>query len=469
MRRFTTALPALLVLATCVTVLLLGRPIMNRIAASQTGARITLARQVIADDDILERIDRAKMAVADTVRDSVVHIEVRGEGRRRFARSNGSGWVFDEVGHVVTNAHVVRGGSRIQVEFADGRVRSAQLVGADPYTDIAVILIEDGTGVFPISRAIDEPVRQGQQAFAFGSPFGFKFSMTQGIVSGLGRVPGAAASFGASNFIQTDAAVNPGNSGGPLVNIRGELIGMNVAIANGRDTDGTSEEGDSAGISFAIPLATIETVVPQLIRSGEVARGYMGVSFPRGEERAEATVYEDGRIWTGIRVANVEDDGPSARAGLQANDLIIKLRDQHVADFGVLRSIVGGAAAGENLPVTVIRDGEIFELNVKLGQMPAAVLASQASDAIQLQLGMIFGRIGNEARVARVFTGFPADEAGFEEGQRIVSINGRAVNSIEDVLVGFNEGGLLAGDRVRVVVADEETGERQTLDVELSF
>ncbi|MEM7623305.1 MAG: trypsin-like peptidase domain-containing protein, partial [Planctomycetota bacterium] len=279
MRPFQTAIPALFVLVACAAVYLAIGPIADRIEASRTSSGITLARQVIDQDDILSQIDRAVVAVADSVRPSVVHLDVENRSGRRRSRSNGSGWIYDGRGHIVTNAHVVRGATGVRVEFPSGRVESGEVVGIDPYTDIAVVKVSPRGGVFPLARSASGGVMQGQRAYAFGSPFGFKFSMSEGIVSGVGRVPGASASFGGfTNFIQTDAAVNPGNSGGPLVDARGELIGMNVAIATGRESEGTTE-GDSAGISFAIPLETIENVVPQLIGDGRVARGFLGLSF----------------------------------------------------------------------------------------------------------------------------------------------------------------------------------------------
>ena len=324
MRRIVSGLPALLVLLAAVAVFLTAGPTLRSISTAKTGAQITLARQVLEGDDILLRIDRAVTAVADSVRPSVVHLEVRSSRR---SSSTGAGWVYDDLGHIITNAHVVRNGDQVRVEFSDGRIESGEVLGADPYTDIAVVRVR-GVDVFPLARSMSAAtggaVRQGERAFAFGSPFGFKFSMSEGIVSGLGRSPGGGSgSFGGfTNYIQTDAAVNPGNSGGPLVNVHGEVIGMNVAIATSRDTDGTNE-GDSAGISFAIPLDTIENVVPQLINSGQVARGFMGANFARG---ADQTTLAGGSLVTGIRVASVVEDGPAAMAGIRSGDLITHLR-----------------------------------------------------------------------------------------------------------------------------------------------
>lgn len=470
MRRFTTALPALLVLLACGAVYLTVGPVADRIQASETQGRIVMARQVIDDDAVLERIDRAVTAIAESVRPSVVHLDVENRNGRRRTRSNGSGWVYDTSGHIVTNAHVVRGATRVRVEFASGRVESGDVVAVDPYTDIAVVKIAPDLALFPLPLSEDGAVTQGQRAFAFGSPFGFKFSMSEGIVSGIGRVPGASASFGGfTNFIQTDAAVNPGNSGGPLVDVRGELIGMNVAIATGRESEGTTE-GDSAGISFAIPLETVRNVVPQLIGSGRVARGFLGLSFAGSGTYRETTGIDAGRVVSGIRVAEVVEDGPSDRAGLRAGDLITHLRGQAVPEFEVLRAIVGSTAAGEALPVRVVRQGEVSEFTVTLGEMPQSLLAQQAANAIMLQLGMRFEGGEDGPVVSMVWPDFPADALGFERGDEIISVGGRGVDAVIDVFIGFNEGDLLAGEPVEVVVRPESNRSRtRTIEVQLDF
>ncbi len=245
MRRFISFGPAFVVLLTISAVFVAVPAAVRRISAADTSARIVLAQRSLDDDDVLERINAATRNIANTVRPSIVHIEVSSDARRRWgARSTGSGWMFDAEGHIVTNAHVVRGAERIQVQFADGRiVESEQIKGqpflADPYTDVAVFKIPEGPGLFPMRRASGIQPQQGDHVYAFGSPFGFKFSMTQGIISGLGRDPSSAMeSGGFTNFIQTDAAVNPGNSGGPVVDIMGPRDWYERC-----DCDGSQEPG----------------------------------------------------------------------------------------------------------------------------------------------------------------------------------------------------------------------------------
>ena len=232
MRRFTAYGPSIVVLLFTCLALIVAPAMIGRMRDADTAARITLARMVLDEDDILLRIDRAVTAIAETIEPSIVHIDVQSEwiddegGRRGGSRSTGSGWVYDRAGNIVTNAHVVRGAERITVQFEDGRFADAELVGIDPFTDIAVIRLTDPITVFPAPRDSGHIPRRGERVFAFGSPFGFKFSMSEGIISGLGRDPMSTAEFGGfTNFIQTDAAVNPGNSGGPLVSARGRVIG----------------------------------------------------------------------------------------------------------------------------------------------------------------------------------------------------------------------------------------------------
>ncbi|MFI4896946.1 MAG: trypsin-like peptidase domain-containing protein [Phycisphaerales bacterium JB059] len=458
MRRFTAYGPALVVLMTCAVALLAAPAIFARFAHVQATGRVQLARQIIADDDLLERIDRAVASVADSVRPSIVHITPP-RGPRGFSfGASGAGWAYDAAGHIVTNAHVVRGAERFSVEFADGRVASAQLIGADPYTDVAVIKADTSTPLIPMLRAGDSLPRQGERVFAFGSPFGFKFSMSQGIISGLGRAPQTASPFGGyTNFIQTDAAVNPGNSGGPLVNIRGEVVGMNVAIATGADNAGSeASSGDSAGISFAIPVATIEPIVDQIIRTGRVSRGFLGVSFDAfGIERLQT----DERFVRGLRVSDVVEGGPAASAGLRPGDIITQIQGQPVTDSEILSALIGSSPAGAVIPLTVFSEDNqsIRDVSVTLGVMPDEVLARRSGGSIMAQLGAVFlPRRADPSQaapfVSAVISDSIADDAGFEVGQLITHVNDTPVETAQDVLVEFIRQDALIGRRIRVTL-----------------
>ncbi|MEL6330436.1 MAG: trypsin-like peptidase domain-containing protein [Planctomycetota bacterium] len=472
MRRFVSAGPALLVLLACLAAVI-GAPIaIDRMRAVDTRTSIRLAQQTIESDDILARIDRAVAAVADAVRPSVVHLDAATRSARRFGSSTGSGWVYDSRGHIITNAHVVRGAQQVRVQFADGRVDLGDVVSIDPFTDIAVIKVGEGPHLFPVVRSPDPAVSQGQRVFAFGSPFGFKFSMSEGIISGLGRDPATSESSefgGFTNFIQTDAAVNPGNSGGPLVDARGELVGMNVAIATARDNNGTTE-GDSAGISVAIPLLTIETVVDQLINDGIVQRGFLGVEFV-GRFPSPRPVEVAGEFRRGVLI-NVVAGGPSDTAGLEDGDHILAINGQQITSLGIIRSIVGGRKPKEAISVEVARAGERMAFEVELGEMPPEVLASRSRQRIEQVLGFrlpVISPARPEPVVQVVVPGSLAAQYGIEINQRILSVGNRRVESVRDAFIAFQDEGLLNGEPVQITVLPDGApiGEIRTLTIRL--
>ncbi|MBX3363290.1 MAG: trypsin-like peptidase domain-containing protein [Phycisphaeraceae bacterium] len=460
MRRFVTIGPALLVLLAVLASLLAAPALVRRATMAHSEARITLARQALDQDDILASLDAAMTNLADAVTPSVVHVDVRG-GR---IGASGSGWVYDSAGHIVTNAHVVRGSRDIAVQFSDGRRTGARVVGMDNFTDIAVLKTDTTSGLFPARRATGLVPRQGQSAFAFGSPFGFKFSMSRGIISGLGRDPTSAVEFGGfTNFIQTDAAVNPGNSGGPLVDIRGRVIGMNTAIATGSQTQGT-REGQSAGISFAIPLATIESVVDQLIEDGRVSRGFLGITLPgSGVTRIIDEASFRGR---GVPIPSVMDDGPAAKAGLRSADVIVSIDGVAVPDQAVLRQVISALRPGRTVAVTVWRENGLHDLSVTIGRMTHERMASQTVDsALQAWLRVI---IDDDQRGVFVRT-VQSEQAlimGLEPGQVIRTVNGESVRTFEQFAVKLVDAGFLAGEPVRLVVLPQSGVER---DVRLSL
>jgi S1-C subfamily serine protease len=462
-RKFDTVIPMLMLAVIGAMLLLAGPKAVRTYTLAEQSARVMVARQELADDDILRRIDRAVAAIADAVSPSVVHIEVS-EGRRSLTGSSGAGWVFDGDGHVVTNAHVVRGSQRISVEFADGVVTGARLVGSDVYTDIAVLRVErDGSELIPARRSEMRLPRVGERAFAFGSPFGFKFSMSEGVVSGLGRrAPGSSIPGGYTNYIQTDAAVNPGNSGGPLVNSDGHVIGMNVAIATSRTTGASPEEagGDSAGISFAIPLGTIEPIVDQLIRYGSVSRGYLGINF-EGDGPARVTL-DDGMVLTGVRVSGTEPGGPSERAGLQRGDVIVQIEGSPIVTTESLSALVSSGRAGEDVAVRVWRDGKLIDMSVTLAPIRNEVLAQRLAEPTQLRLGAMLGRAEQGGVVVlQIWNELPAAKSGLGVGDRLVSINGRPAREWHEFYVMAADAGLLTGQSVRMGVVTRAGEERE--------
>lgn len=457
MRRMVSFGPALVVLCTAVLGVVLVPALVRSASFARTEARIELARQVLGDDDILQRLDRAISAVADAVAPSVVHIDVAARSERPGG-ATGSGWVYDLDGHIITNAHVIRDANLIRVQFHDGRIRQARLVAFDPFTDIAVLRVGERDGLFPAPRATGEIPRQGQSVFAFGSPFGFKFSMSRGIISGLGREPSSAIDFGGyTNFIQTDAAVNPGNSGGPLVNSGGRVIGMNVAIATGKDSDGTIE-GQSAGISFAIPLATIESVVEQLIERGTVSRGFLGINLPNS-----AVIIDDAAFrGTGIPVPRVVQDGPAALGGLRSGDVIVSIDGEPVPTVAALRSIVSNVRPGAVLDLSVFREGAVEPVEVVAGEFTFEELAAQSVRGALLVLGLDLSDGVGVPRVRSVDRWW-ASTAGFKPGQTIRAVDGETVSSLDQFFVTLANRGFLAGEPVEFTVESEEGEEKLEL------
>lgn len=465
MRRIVSFGPAFVVLLCVALVLVVAPQAVRRINAEQTLATVRLAQQVADSDDILERLNRAVRAVAAAAEPSVVHLAVVGEfARDEGVRSaSGSGWVYDEQGHLVTNAHVVAGAKTILAQFSDGRVLRATLVGLDPATDVAVLHVNQDVPLIPIRRATGERVAKGDRVFAFGSPFEFKFSMSEGIVSGLGRTARTAMGFaGFSNFIQTDAAVNPGNSGGPLVDIRGRLVGMNVAIATAENTRGTSQ-GQSAGISFAIPLGIIEDRVTQIIAGGPIESGYLGISFgardgvPTGPGQPP-----------GVLVGDVVRGGPADQAGLQPSDVISAIDGQSVTSGEVLRALIASNRPGTKLALKVFRDGAPLDLEIVIGTMPREIIQGQYFSTLRSEFGLVLGtEPGQGAQVAFAIPGSSAAAAGLAAGQTIVSVNGTSVsNSIEAAQKLISEG-LLTGRTVRVEVLIPGTDDKTPRELEL--
>ncbi len=463
MRKFVDWGPACVVMLATVLALVLAPAMVQRVEFAQTSARVSFARQTLQDDDILERMDQAIRRIAEAVEPSVTHIDVRVNSRRGRTSSSGSGWIFDTDGHVVTNAHVLRGAETIRVQLSDGRLYEAKMIGADALTDIAVLKLPESKGIIPAIRATGRHPRQGERVFAFGSPFGFKFSMSEGIISGLGREPSGAVatSSGYTNFIQTDAAVNPGNSGGPLVNVRGEVIGMNVAIATGSDSDGTTE-GQSAGISFAIPLPVIESVVTQLIETGTVKRGFLGISLPGRAEDSQRVGFNG----FGVLVPAVTSGGPADLAGVLPGDVITAIDGHEATGIGVLRSLISTIQPGQAVELELWRDGEVLTVEPRLVEAGSDVVVGNSVFGELRRFGLQFGdgrtlRRDQPPVVSWVGRGSPAEDAGFERGQRILRVGDEKVMTLTRLTEMLDAAGLLLGREVEIVIAQANLETRE--------
>lgn len=377
MRRIVSIAPALVVLIVGIVALAAAPTAIRSMQTAQSQVTVSLAQQRLDNDDVLRRLSEAVADIAEAVGPSVVHIDGFARGGRRGPMSSGSGWVYDDQGHIVTNAHVVRGADVITVQFSDGHTVEAMFVGADTPTDVGVIRVPANSGVIPMRRASGERIRQGDRVYAFGSPFGFRFSMSEGIISAIGRnARGVTGVNGYTNFLQTDAAVNPGNSGGPLVDVFGRVIGMNTAIVSADNPSArTDRQGQSAGIGFAIPLETIESVATQIITQGVVVKGFLGVGL--GElSRFDQADLPRGFRGSGVLVSGVTENHAAQRAGLRAGDIIVRVNGERISDISVLRSRIGSRGAGDTVVLGIVRadeEGAALEIDIPV-ELDAAVV-----------------------------------------------------------------------------------------------
>ena len=439
--------PSLIVLLTAVLVLVAGPLAVKRFTYAQTQARIVQAGARLDQADVLPQLNQAFRDIATVVEPSVVHISAESLVRDRFGvyqnLSAGSGWIYDADGHIVTNAHVVRDARRIDVQLDTGELRDATLVGRDLRTDIAVIKIPSGR-LHPARHGLGEPVRQGDVVFAFGSPFDFRFSMSSGIISGLGRFAGLA-DIDYENFIQVDAAINPGNSGGPLTDIYGRVIGMNTAIATARPTR-SLEEGQFGGIGLAIPISMIEFVVQQLIETGTVERGYLGVNLS-GIDDGEAR--QRGFTGQGVEITRVVVGSPADEEGLHVNDVITRIDDQSVGTVAQVRSIISSHRPGEDVTVGIWRydknDKSVADLafTLPLAKLDTRILTPGLENALRL-LGL--GGLSTSTETKAEEHGIPfhkgvlvervaprsAYDGLIDAGSIIVAVEGHSVENLDE-------------------------------------
>lgn len=293
------------------------------------------------DAALLDAYSAAVVGAVDRVRPAVVHIRVQRAGGR--GEGSGSGFVIAPDGYLLTNSHVASGSSALEVTLPDGRAAAADLVGEDSDSDLAVVKI--GLSGLAHARLGDSArVRVGQIAIAIGSPYGFQHTVTAGIVSALGRSMRSQTGRLVDNIIQTDAALNPGNSGGPLVTAEGEVIGVNTAVIR-----------PAQGICFAIAASTAERVAVALIREGRVRRAYLGVGGHDATIARRIVRHFDMTHESGVRVSTVEKDSPAATAGVRTGDLIIAFGDHAVAGVDDLQRLLTGPRIGDAVDVVVLR------------------------------------------------------------------------------------------------------------------
>jgi serine protease DegQ len=279
--------------------------------------------------------------------------------------SLGSGVIVSPQGIILTNHHVIEGADEIEVAFADGRKRSAKLVGSDPETDIAVLKIDTTDLPSPMTLGKMDSVQVGDVVLAIGNPFGVGQTVTSGIVSALGRNQLGINTF--ENFIQTDAAINPGNSGGALVDTKGNLIGINTAIY--------SRSGGNMGIGFAIPINTAKQVMESILTNGSVTRGWIGVEPQNlSKELAESLSLPKDTI--GVLISGVLEGGPADKAGIKPGDVLTEVNDQTVSDVVTLLNRIAQTSPGDEAKINLLRKGKPMALNVQIGKRPKSKMKS---------------------------------------------------------------------------------------------
>ncbi|GEC14349.1 serine protease Do [Nitrobacter winogradskyi] len=359
---------------------------------------------------------------------------MRGRRGPGLVTGQGSGFFISADGYAVTNNHVVDGAEKVEVTTDDGKTYTAKVIGADPRTDIALIKVEGGSG-FPFAKLSDDKVRIGDWVLAVGNPFGLGGSVTAGIVSASGRDIGTGPY---DDFIQIDAPVNKGNSGGPAFNMKGDVIGVNTAIY--------SPSGGSVGIAFSIPANTVKSVVAQLKDKGSVSRGWIGVQIqPVTSDIADSLGLKKAE---GALVAEPQANSPAAKAGIQSGDVITTVNGDPVKDARELARTIGSLAPGTSIKLNILHKGKDKVVNLTLGTLPDTVEAradhygdrgsSHDNDIPRLGLtvapaGSVAGAGAEGVVVVDVDPKSPAADRGFREGDVILEVAGKSVSSSADI------------------------------------
>lgn len=355
-----------------------------------------------------------------------------GDGGRqdRQPSAMGSGFFISSDGYVLTNNHVIGEADEIMVRLIDRREYSAEVVGVDPRSDLALLKI-DATGLPTVKLAPPGEVKVGEWVVAIGSPFGLDYSASAGIVSAIGRSIPTARGEDYVPFIQSDVAINPGNSGGPLFNLKGEVIGVNSQIY--------TRSGGSIGLSFAIPMSVVADVVQQLKSKGRVDRGWLGVYIQDVDKNLAESLGLERPV--GALIAQVEPGSPADKAGMQAGDVVVEFNDREIVEASDLPHTVGLMAPGKKAPVVVIRKSKKKSLQVTIGARPDEDGMSGSRPDGDL-LGLTVEDVDDELRdkwrlsggvvVVQVAEDSPATEAGLRTGDVIVQLGYRGIANVDD-------------------------------------
>jgi serine protease Do/serine protease DegQ len=375
-------------------------------------------------------------------------------GRQREVEGAGSGVIVDPAnGYILTNHHVIANADKITVTLLENRSLSARVVGSDEGSDLAVLQVQ-GSNLHSIPFGDSSKLRVGDYVVAIGNPFGFSNTVTSGIVSALGRSGLNNQAF--EDFIQTDASINPGNSGGALVNLQGELVGINSAII--------SRTGGNVGIGFSIPVNMIRPIMQQLIETGTVRRGLLGVNISDITPDVAATYGLPDN--SGALVSQVSENSAAERAGIEINDVIVSINGAPLRDSGSLKNAIGLLPPGERVAVGIIRDGRELAITAVLGELsPTAEVAEIPAEESEAELDAVFegadladnsspnGVAG--VLVARVDPGSPAAERGLRPGDVITKVNRVRVRTLAEATALIRD--------ARAVILEVQRGSRSQL------
>ena len=411
------------------------------------------------------RDSKARAAMVEQVREAVVHIRVEkalngpdnslhnpsnqnNNGAKQFKQQGlGSGSIISKDGYILTNNHVVGGADRILVRLHDGQEFEAELIGADPPSDIAVIKIP-ANELNPIQMGNSDEMQVGETVIAIGNPFGLTLTVTLGIISAKGRSNVGITDY--ENFIQTDAAINPGNSGGPLINLEGKLIGVNTAIF--------SKNGGYQGIGFSVPVNMAQIIMKDLIAEGKVSRGWLGVGIQ--DVTAELAQAFGVKNTKGSLITKVMPSSPAETAGLIKGDIVIRVNQRKVKNSSQLRNYIAEAGAWADVTLEVIREGKTEIIKVTLDELKSASTSTPLKTQSSLVLGIlvqdlspdVVKRLGYDPGTGVVITevesGSPAAQVGLKAGMVIAEVNRQPVrderefqNALKNI--NINQGVLL--------------------------
>jgi serine protease Do len=437
--------------------------IFSSAAHAQVGNAVSSAAQPIGFADMVERVKPSVISVKVTMKEETTDAnnkdddDMSGSPMERFFRQfggpnggpqnpgrngrhgemmgQGSGFFISSDGYAVTNNHVVDGVDKVEVTTDAGKTYTAKVIGTDPRTDVALIKVEGGSD-FPFAKLSEGKARIGDWVLAVGNPFGLGGTVTAGIVSASGRDIGSGPY---DDFIQIDAPVNKGNSGGPAFNMQGEVVGVNTAIY--------SPSGGSVGIAFSIPASTVKNVIAQLKDKGSVSRGWIGVQIqPVTRDIADSMGLKQAE---GALVADPQKNGPAARAGIEAGDVITAVNGQTVKDARELARIIGGFAPGSVVKLELVHRGKSNVVSLSLGQLPNAQeaktdidaegkAATHGTDVPRLGLtvapaGKVDGAGKEGVVVMKVEPKSAAADRGLKKGDVILEVAGKSVSNPDDV------------------------------------